>query len=78
MHEYVEICLKHAQNMQKMCRKYAENMQKICIYMQVYAQNMHKYASKKYARICTNMHKICKKYATNMQRYAKSVNINLL
>ena len=57
--------------MQKICRKYAINMQ-------VYAQNMHKYAIKKYARICINMHKICNKYATNMQRYAKSVNINLL
>jgi hypothetical protein len=53
-------------------------MQKICIYKQVYAQSMHKYAIKKYARICTNMHKICKKYASNMQRYATSVNIDLL
>ena len=53
-------------------------MHKICLYMQVYAQDMHKYAIKKYARICKDMLKICMKYAINMQRYATPANIDLL
>jgi predicted component of viral defense system (DUF524 family) len=31
---------------------------------------MHKYAVRKYAKICKNMQKICMKYAINMQKYA--------
>ena len=67
---------------QNMHIKYAymcQNMNSICIHIQIYAQNMHKYAIKvctifknmyKYAKMCINMQNICKNYGLYMQKHA--------
>jgi hypothetical protein len=72
MHEYVEICRKYAENMQKKCRIHAEYMQvytqnnaQICNYeiCKKYAQNMQEY---------TLLYNICNHdfNMQNMQEYA--------